>query len=139
MAVPATPTAVTTSAVQEALMNQGSGSPFASLKCVLFTAGGAPVPSSTLAQFTLATFGGYTPAAVTQGVSYLGSDGLVHVSFAGVQFSATGAGLPVTVQGYGLTNTAGTIWVGGALLAAPIPLTVAGQAIVVEPDLVYGA
>jgi hypothetical protein len=136
--VPATPTAITTTQAQLAVMTQGSGSPFASLKCVLFTNNVAPAPSSVLVNFTLATFGGYAAAAVTFNNAYIGSDGLIHVTFSSALFVATGSGLPQTVYGYGLTNTAGTVWVGGALLATPFNLQVASDAVPITPDVVYG-
>lgn len=140
MVAPITVTAASSSNAILALMTQGSASPWAALKAMLYTAGPAPGFSSVLSQYTAATFSGYAAASVTQGASYIGPDGLVHVTFASVQFTATGsAGLPQTILGYGLTNTAGTVWVGGGVLPAPVVLSLVGSGLTIEPDLVYGS
>jgi hypothetical protein len=119
-------------------MTAGSGSPWGGNKVVLMTANNVPIKRSVLADFTLATFGGYAPANFVLQTAYVGSDGLVHLEGAGVTFVATGAGLPVTVFGYGITNAAGTVWVGGQLFDAPVTLNFASDGVTFVPDIAYG-
>jgi hypothetical protein len=109
------------------------------MKAVLFAAGGQPQNTSTLAQFTLATFDGYAAQALGSfPTPYIGADGFIHLTWGSVQWTMTGSVTPNVVTGWGLTNTAGTIWVGGNLLPAPIAMNGPPDGIIVVPDLIYG-
>lgn len=139
MAIEQWQTGVTTEEVRLNLMLQGSGSAWAAPKCVLFTNNFQPTEDTVWANITEATFDGYaaaTPAA--PGTPYIGADGFIHVTWPSVQFTMTGETTSQTVYGWGLTNVAKTVWVGGNLLPTPIPMTDTGDAIIVVPDLIYG-
>lgn len=132
-------TGITTQQTQLALMAQGSGSPFASMKVVLNQTNVAPTPTSKLADFTPATFDGYAPIAVGSfPTPYIGADGFVHLTWASVQFTMTGSTTPNTIYSWGLTNTAGTIWVAGNAMPAPVQMNAPPDGIIIVPDLIWG-
>lgn len=70
-------------------------------KVKLFTNNYTPLASSVLADFTEATFGGYvalaTPTAADAGVIPGGLDNWI---FGALTWTASGAGLPITIYGY---------------------------------------
>lgn len=132
-------TAITTQQVQLALLAQGSGSPFAGQKVMLFQNNLLPTPTSVLANFVEATFDGYAKQAVgTYPTPYIGADGFIHLTWPSVQFTMTGSTTPNTISGWGLTNTAATVWNGGNNLPAPVQMQGPPDGIIVVPDIIYG-
>jgi len=98
-----------------------------------------PDVNTVIGDVTVATFSGYAPsAALVFGTAYIAADGYVHVTAPSVQFTQTAITLTNTVQGWGITNGAGTLWIAGNNLPAPVTMDAIGKAIIVVPDIVYG-
>jgi hypothetical protein len=140
MALPCTPTAITTYNVQLALMNAGSGSAWAGAKVHLAQTNVAITPTTPLASLVEATFDGY--AAVSAGApsqSFIGPDGLVYVEWEEVLFVMTGSTTTNIIYSYYLTNTASTVLLGGNALPAPVNMTAPNQGLPIEPSISYGS
>lgn len=132
-------TALLTVPAKGAMMVSGSASPFAEMNLVLFKNAITPGENSTWADFVWADFDGYAPVVLGVPSSwFIDSDGLVKVRFPSVVFACTGPGTNNTIYGWGFTNTADDVWVGGNLFPTPYNITTAGQGIPVDPILVYG-
>jgi hypothetical protein len=98
-----------------------------------------PSQGTLLTMFVEATFTGYVAQSVgAWGAAYIGPDGNAHVTAPGLQFQATDDVTPNTIYGWYMTNTAGTELVGAANFLTPIPIVAALQAVVMQPDFIYG-
>lgn len=104
-------------------------------KVRLFTNVHTPALSDTLGTYTVPTFGGYVEQALSGISGDVVSGNIDVITFNGVTFTATGSGLPETVQGYFITD--GTDLIGAELFPVPITLSVAGQGINVVPSISY--
>jgi len=94
-----------------------------------------------LTDLTEATFDGYMEKPVgTWFPAALAEDGYVSVEAPGVQFVATGTTKPETVQGYYLTDMAGTkllaVWALDAPIAMGVDLLIA---VMVRPRIAFAA
>lgn len=133
---------VTLTSLQQAIMAAAidTGGPLDALTLRLFVNPGViPTRNSAIADLTEASYAGYTAqAAVTWLGPYIGTDAMVHVAVAGHLFESTDGVTPNTVYGWYLTNAGGTVLTMLALLPVPVPLTAAGDGVVIAPDLTYG-
>ena len=105
----------------KALLTQamGTGGPLNGVKVALITAGPAVGPGSALADYTLATFTGSTPASVTWLGPDIAANGQGEIQ-AQVHFAATATPSPAEmVTGYILTDSGGTNLIGGELFTTP--------------------
>lgn len=139
MAIESWTTAVTTQSVQLALLTQGSGSPFNAMKAILFQNAYQPLPTTTLAAITVATFDGYAAQAVgTYPTPYIGADQNIHLTWPSINWVMTGNTTPNIINGWGLTNTAGTVWVGGNSTPAPVNMGAINDGLTIVPDIIWG-
>jgi hypothetical protein len=104
-----------------------TGGPFNAAKVAVYTASPSPIgPGAVLTDFTLCTFDGSTPVAITWGSVYPGPDGSGYVD-AYVVFTCMGASPGYeTVKGFVITDTGGSILIAAEDFPAPVPLPVTG-------------
>jgi len=103
-------------------------------KVRLFTNDYIPSPTSVLADFDEATFGGYTAADASWGPVHYNEDGGAGASGGAPEWVTSGAGPDETVYGWFLTNAAGTTLLGARRLAVAQPATGTGQQVQVNVD-----
>lgn len=102
----------------------------AAMKVALVKAAFAPSEDLTLAALTLATFTGSAPKAGTAGAQQVGIDPstgdqkiTILAPAGGWRFECTVApGTAETIYGYALTDNAGAVLLGTALLDTPVPI-----------------
>lgn len=100
----------------------------------LYTNNYTPLETSVIGDFTEATFGGYSRVAVDAwGAAFWSSGGWAESDAALATFTATGAGLPVTVYGYFLLDAGGNVVGAERNPAGGVTLSTAGQVFPVWP------
>lgn len=110
------------------------------VEVVLFKAPFVPLPSTLLADLTLADFDGYAPEAVDSATAQVFTDPNTGEQIiqlmepaGGWHWETTGVtNLPQTIYGFGVTNHLNTDLWGSDLLPAPIVLTASGQGIDID-------
>lgn len=117
----------------------GTGGPLHGTQLILFQNNLTLTKTTTLADLTAATFVGYAAVAgITFGTPYIDQFGVVRIDAPSVDFIMTSNSTPNTIYGWALLDTAGTDLEVAAMLASPIPLTIAGQGLNVQPTFAYG-
>jgi hypothetical protein len=114
----------------------GSLAAVAAMKVRLAQNAFVPAPSRVLADFTIATFGGYADLLAGIGNAQQFNDPATGGRVAqllepagGWHWQATGAALPQTIYGYYVVDNAGVQVLGCALFTTPVVLTANGDAI----------
>lgn len=101
-----------------------------------------PDPTTPLATFTAAEadYTGYAAQAVgTWGAPYIDIDGLAHVSAPSKQFQPTDGVAPNVIYGAFITDTAGAVLIFYVVFDTPVSLLNALQALIYDPNYVYGS
>jgi len=93
----------------------------------------APTQTTPLSAFTELTQSWYSAIASTTGAAYKETDNSISVAVRSVQFNYSGSDAPVTVQGYFLTDTAGTNLISSRALDTPKTLASDDDSLVVAP------
>lgn len=107
--------------------------PVAANKIALVAAAFAPAEDLVLADLTLATFTGSAPKAGAAGAQQVGNDPgtgdqviTIIAPIGGWRFECSVTpGAPETIYGFALTNNAGTVLLGCALLPVPVTISLA--------------
>lgn len=129
---------VWTQAALRELLNEGSGNSTVTLlgssSVSLYQNDLQPNPASVLGDYTIATFTGYGGAATTTfGPAFNRAVGGVGTDGGGIQWTATGDTTTNTIYGYLLQSGWGLV--GGERFENPVPVTKAGDAVLVRPEL----
>lgn len=116
----------------------GVGGPYNAVKIALYTNDETPSRTSELADFTITDFGGLTNLkTVTWSTPFANAAQQAEVLGGLLTWLTTGAtGLPVTVYGYVMTDTAGTALILAERFAVPFEINAAGQSRSLVPRLV---
>jgi len=114
-----------------------SGSaPYTGAKMKLFTNDITPDETTTLADLTEATFGGYAAATVVWDTPYIDPTNLVHLVSDNVVFLCTGTPFE-SIYGYWLETSTGDYLGGARFDDAPRPIPAAGYGIEAAIEVVF--
>lgn len=122
-----------------ATMLIGTGGPYNAPKMALYRAGPAPNRTSILADFDITDFAGLTNLkTVVWGAPFVNAAQCAEVLGAMLSYlTVTAVGLPVSIGGYVIVNTAGTDLLLAEPFPAPLVFTFQGQNQGFVPRLVF--
>jgi len=112
-----------------------TGNTWDAVKCALCTDMPDVSPGMQFSDFTLATFAGSTPLAVTWGSPYTGPSGNPQVDSQLMTFISTDVDANELIQGIIITNTGGTIVKSAVKFDEAVPIAGAGPGIAVVFEL----
>lgn len=123
----------------QAVAAVGTGGAFNAAKVALFKAPGLPGRTKTLADFDIVDFGGLTNLkSLVWGSPFVNANQQAEIQAGLTSWLTTGiTGLPVTIAGYLITNTAGDTLLLAELFPTPVTFDRSGQNLSGVPRLVF--